>query len=93
MTPIFEWDAEKDTGNQLKHGVSFAEARLVFLDPFNITLPDPHHSIEEERFVVLGFAKHRVLVVVFTVRENVIRIISSRRANAIERKTYAQGNR
>lgn len=93
MTPIFEWDADKDVANQLKHGISFAEARLVFLDPFNITLPDPHHSIEEERFVVLGFAKHHVLVVVFTLRENVIRIISSRQANSKERRIYAQGNR
>ncbi len=81
MPPVFQWDAEKDASNQHKHGVSFANARLAFLDPLNITLPDPYHSIEEERLILLGFARGQVLVVMFTEREGTIRIISCRKAN------------
>jgi uncharacterized DUF497 family protein len=92
VKPVFEWDAEKDASNQQKHGVSFAEARLAFLDPFNITLPDPDHSVEEERFVLLGFAKRQILVVIYTERTDVIRIISCRKANTRERRLYEQGN-
>lgn len=91
MKPVFEWDDEKDASNQEKHGISFAEASEAFFDPFNITLADPDHSIEEERFLLLGFVKGNILVVSFTEREDAIRIISSRNANSNERKLYEQG--
>lgn len=91
MEPVFEWDDEKDGANQEKHSVSFSEASEAFFDPFNITLADPDHSLEEERFLVLGFAKGKVLVVSFTQRKDAIRIISSRKANAKERRLYEQG--
>jgi uncharacterized DUF497 family protein len=93
MKPVFEWDDEKDTSNQKKHGVSFTEASAAFFDPFNIIISDPDHSIEEERFLLLGFAKGAILVVSFTERSDVIRIISSRKANSKERRLYEQGGK
>ena len=89
---VFEWDDEKDISNQGKHGVSFREASEVFFDPFNITIADPDHSVEEERFILLGFALGKLLVVSFTERNDALRIISCRRANAEEGRLYEQGN-
>ena len=93
MEPAFEWDEEKDASNQDKHGVSFAEASEAFFDPFNFTIPDPDHSIEEERLVLLGFGSGKLLVVSFTERGDAIRIISCRKANTRERRLYGQANR
>ena len=54
MSFTFEWDEEKAAENLTKHGVSFSEASTVFADPVSLTIPDPLHSQEEHRFVVLG---------------------------------------
>ena len=54
MSLTFEWDEEKAAENLAKHGVSFAEASTVFADPLSRTIPDPLHSDEEDRFVILG---------------------------------------
>ncbi len=54
MSFTFEWDDEKALENLTKHGVSFSEASTVFADPLSRTIPDPLHSEEEERFVILG---------------------------------------
>jgi len=62
---IFEWDEEKAKQNIKKHGVSFEEVATVFGDPFSITIYDPLHSEDEDRFVILGMSKkNRLLVVV-----------------------------
>ena len=53
MKPEFEWDDNKDKANQGKHGVSFAEAKTIFQDPFSITINDPIHSLDEERFIAV----------------------------------------
>jgi len=50
----FEWDPQKAEMNLRKHGVSFAEAGTVFGDDFAITVPDPDHSIDEERYITVG---------------------------------------
>jgi len=92
MEPVFEWDAEKDAANREKHGVSFSEASEAFLDPFNLTIADPDHSLDEARFLLLGFAKGNVVVVSFTERNDAIRIISCRRATRKERRLYGQGS-
>jgi hypothetical protein len=85
----FEYDVEKSRINQNKHGVSFDEAQTVFEDPWVMTILDPLHSIEEYRFVNLGYSnKGRLLIVIFTDRYDKIRIISSRKANKDERKQY-----
>jgi uncharacterized DUF497 family protein len=87
----FEWDERKATVNRRKHGVSFEEARTVFFDENALLRPDEQHSEEEDRFVLLGLsARLRTLVVCHCYRQGdeVIRLISARRANAIERKQY-----
>jgi hypothetical protein len=88
----FEWDLRKDSTNRRKHRVGFAEASTVFEDPLSITILDPDHSIEEERFVIIGMSsKQTLLIVVHTVREERIRLISARRAMNDERRTYEKG--
>lgn len=89
----FEWDANKQQQNQQKHRISFEEATTVWTDPFALIAPDPTHSIIEKREWIIGESyKSRVLVVVFTMREETIRIISARPANKSERKKYVESN-
>jgi uncharacterized DUF497 family protein len=72
--------------------VSFSEASTVFADPLSRTIPDPLHSQDEQRFVILGESGlHRMLVVVHTYRGEVIRIISARVAIPRERRDYERG--
>lgn len=93
MSIEFEWDRDKAKRNLKKHRVSFEEASSVFRDPFSLTIPDPLHSDEEERFVTLGEShRRRLLVVVTTDRGNNVRIISARIATRKERKDYEEGN-
>lgn len=86
----FEWDDRKDSANTKKHGVSFEEAKSVFSDEFARLILDPDHSEGEERFILMGVSsKHRLLVVCHCERsEDVIRIISARKADKSERKQY-----
>lgn len=88
----FEWDAAKARKNADKHGVSFEEASSVFRDPLALSIPDPLHSEEEDRFITLGEShRRRLLVVVSTDRGDTIRIISARVATRRERKDYEEG--
>lgn len=92
MKPAFEWDSGKAADNFQKHGVSFEEAKSVFADPLALNLPDPEHSIGEERLVVIGRSyEGRVLFVAFTERGSRIRIISAREAARNERRAYERG--
>jgi len=87
----FAWDESKAIENQRKHGVSFAEAATVFADENGRMKHDPDHSQDEDRFLLLGFSsKLRVLIVCHAYRENdeVIRIITARKATPNERKQY-----
>jgi len=87
----FQWDQNKNNENIKKHKVSFEEAKTVFFDENARLISDPEHSINEERFVILGISnKLRILVVVHTYKENdeVIRIISARKATKFESKYY-----
>ena len=89
----FEWDPRKSRANKAKHGVSFEEARSAFLDENARVIPDSEHSEEEERFILLGMSIGlRLLVVCHCYRESeqVIRIISARRADPSERRDYAR---
>ena len=91
MSLRFTWDPAKATANLRKHGVSFMEASTAFADPLSITIPDPDHSVGEERFVLIGLSDRQHLVVVAHVeRSDLIRIISARPANRYERKTYEE---
>ena len=87
----FEWDEKKSLSNIKKHGISFEEAQTVFLDENALLIHDPDHSLEEDRFVLLGMSfKLRLLIVCHGYRksENIIRIISARRATRAEHKQY-----
>ena len=85
----FQWDTRKATENLRKHSISFQEAMTVFSDFLSLTIPDPLHSKMEERLVTIGHSeKQRLLVVVYTERGDVIRIISARKATSYERRTY-----
>jgi uncharacterized DUF497 family protein len=87
----FEWDRGKDSANRQKHGVGFAEASTVFDDPLSITIADPDHAIDEERFVIVGMSSKRsLLIVVHTIRGERIRLISARSATKHERRNYEE---
>lgn len=87
----FSWDEAKNEGNQRKHGVSFEEAQTVFSDDHALFMGDPDHSETEDRFVLLGLSSLlRTLVVChcYRDREDLIRIISARKADPEERALY-----
>jgi len=88
----FEWNSRKASENKQKHGVSFEEAKTAFLDENARLIPDPEHSDDEDRFVLLGLSiQLRLLLVCHCFRErgDVIRIISARKADRSERRQYA----
>ena len=87
----FDWDPAKARENRRKHGIAFEEAQTVFADDHAILLADPAHSVDEERFYLLGLsARLRLLVVIHCYREppNTIRLISARPATPTERVQY-----
>ncbi len=84
---IVEWDDNKNRNNFRKHGIHFETAALVFADADRIEYYDKVHSVDEDRFIVLGCV-HGVLCIVYTMRGEVIRLISARVANSIERRIY-----
>lgn len=87
----FVWDEIKAEANLKKHKIAFEEAKTVFSDPNARMIFDPDHSIEEDRFVLLGLSSTlRILVVCHCYLEDdmVIRIISARKANKYEQKQY-----
>jgi len=80
-----EWDPRKAEINLRKHGVSFPEASTVFGDDLAVTVPDPDHSDDEERFITIGWSNgRRLLMVSHTDRDNRIRIISARELTRAE---------
>ena len=89
----FEWDPRKAEINLRKHDVSFTEAGTVFGDDLAITVPDPDHSNDEDRYITIGWSKRRrLLMVSHTDRGNRIRIISARELTNAERKEYEEEN-
>jgi uncharacterized DUF497 family protein len=85
----FEWDSNKARRNIETHGISFDEASTAFSDTLSLTIHDPLHSDQENRFILVGNSyRNRLLIVVHTERGNKIRIISARKATNKERKQY-----
>lgn len=83
------WDPNKAAQNLRDHGVSFEEASTVFGDPLAVTIPDPDHSVGEERILTMGQSSvGQLLAVSHTEEGDTIHIISARRATAHERKDY-----
>jgi hypothetical protein len=86
-----EWDADKARANAAKHGVTFEEAATVFSDPLELTILDPSHSVEEDRYVSVGTsAAGRLVVIGYTERGSKIRVISARRATMREQHDYEE---
>ena len=83
----FEWDTNKNYHNYQKHGLNFNDAEFVFAGKI-ISFVDDREDYGESRFITLGELNKRVVVVVHTQREYVIRIISMRKANGREKKIY-----
>ena len=92
MRLSFEWHEEKAGENYRKHKVSFDEGVTVFNDPFSITIGDPDHSANEQRYVDIDASdRGRVLVASYTERGRGIRLISCRKATRRERRQYEEG--
>ena len=90
----FSWDEQKNRANQKKHRISFDEAETVFFDENAIEYFDPDHSVDEDRFLMLGISfRLRVLVVSYCLRQrgSEIRIISARKTTRKEQKVYFGG--
>jgi uncharacterized protein len=93
----YEWNETKAASNELKHGVGFSESSSVFDDPLSVSIPDPEHSTEEERWMTVGVsAMGRLLVVVHTrsyldSSNEVIRLISAGRGTSRESRVYTEG--
>jgi uncharacterized protein len=86
---IFEWDEKKNLKNIEKHGFSFEDAPEVFNNP-TVTFIDERYDYGEIRHVTLGTYLGRTVFLVYTIRENYIRLISMRKANAREQKIYQE---
>jgi uncharacterized protein len=85
----FEWDHSKARTNLRKHRVAFQEAATVLRDSLAITILDPDHSQEEERYITIGASvRGRILMVAHTDRGDRTRIISARELTSAEREAY-----
>jgi uncharacterized DUF497 family protein len=95
MALTFEWDEDKAVLNLQKHDVSFEEASTVFADPLAAIFDDEEHSHDEIREIAIGRTiLQRLVLVVFTERrEDLIRIISARKATRREQRDYEEGTR
>lgn len=88
----YEWDQEKAASNLEKHGVSFEEAGTVFSDPLYVDFYDPDHSVDEHRYLIIGQSTQgRLLIVSYTERDKVLRLISAREVTSSERRAYEEG--
>jgi uncharacterized DUF497 family protein len=87
------WDPEKEKENIKKHTMSFSYAAEVFHDPNRLVWYDEAHSGEEDRYINIGKAHDEVIVFVVETEagEEVVRIITARKANKQERNAYADG--
>ncbi len=91
----FTWDPHKERSNRLKHGISFDEARSVFLDARALLIGDPDHSNDEDRFVMLGLSWLGRLIAVSHVYRGdseIVRVISARKATKRELVQYTEKN-
>lgn len=84
----FEWDEEKALANERKHHIDFMTAVRVFLDPNRLEDYDREHAGDEDRWITIGLAESRILMVVYTERREAVRLISARKATKNEQKAY-----
>lgn len=85
-----EYDSRKAATNLRKHGISFKEASSCFYDQLALAMEDSH-SESEYRWILIGLSRRqRYLTVVYTLRENIVRIISARKSTRREKRDYAK---
>ena len=84
----FEWDEQKAAQNLAKHKAPFDYASRLFLDPYRLDREDTRHDYREERRLALGRIERRVYAVAYTMRRDVVRLISARKANRREQRRY-----
>jgi uncharacterized DUF497 family protein len=87
-----DWDEAKAKVNYAKHGVRFDDPRRVFDDPFAVEFVDDREDYGEVRFNIIGMVDARLLLVAYTLRNDVIRIISARGAVSYEKRRYQEEN-
>ncbi len=92
LSDDFEWDDERAASNLRDHKVTFEMARGAFADAFAVERDDRREDYGEDRHTITGMAEGRLLFVVYTLRENRIRIISARHAQPFERRLYHEHN-
>jgi uncharacterized protein len=85
---IFEWDDAKAASNLVKHGIGFDAAKAVFRDPFAVEFEDRTAEYGEIRLKIIGMAGGHLLSVIYTERQERIRMISARKADRTERQIY-----
>jgi uncharacterized DUF497 family protein len=85
----FEWDENKRRINLQKHDLDFANAHLAFTEDAFV-IPDDREDYGDDRYILLGLMRERIVVIAFTIRDDVIRVISMRKANKQEQKSYVQ---
>lgn len=83
----FEWDENKREINILKHGIDFVDAQKIF-DYDTVIIEDSRFNYGEQRFIAIGLLNSKIIVVVYTERKNIIRIISARKATKNEQQIY-----
>jgi len=85
----FEWDINKAITNLSKHNISFDEAQTIFEDPYYIDFYDPDYSIDEHRYIIIGYSnRQRLLMLSYTEKNDRIRLISARETTQKERQNY-----
>lgn len=89
----FEWDEAKSDVCFAERGFDFAYAARAFFDPDRLIQADTRHSYGEDRYQLIGKIEHRLFVVVYIPRNDVIRIISARKANQREVRHYEDSTR
>ncbi len=83
----FEWDENKNDSNIKRHGIDFKDVRKIF-DGYTLTIEDDRLNYGEHRFVSFGIFYGHIIAVVHTETEEIIRIISARKATKNEQKEY-----
>ena len=89
----FEWDEEKNEINKFKHKISFEEVESVFEDDYAILFDDPDHSQQEDRFLIIGMSEIKGICLVshcYRGEDEIIRIISARKATKTEKRFYEE---
>jgi len=89
----FQWDENKEKVNITKHGLDFKTAARVFQDENRIEFYDEEHSDEEDRYITIGMVNQIAVIImlVYTEREDAVRIISARKATRQEKEAYLYG--